>query len=168
MNLCSHMFITPFTCCLYRYTVDMTVGVCSCAFGKDGSPCKHQYVLWAAKKVHCPNFVSVTDSLERQKLAKIAIGETLPLSFYNNLRTASCMVTQITAETQGIAHTDDVLCTEISDLGEQVCEGQEVLGTDPCIELASNLLQNSFEKITQKLLSTNDSNLARAIIKFSK
>ena len=151
--------------------MDRTAGVCSCAVGKDGSPCKHQHVLWAAKKAHCPNFISVTDSVERQKLAKIAIGETLPLSFYSNLRTASCMGTQTTTEAPAVAHADDdfELCTETRDIEGQACEGQEAhIETDPAVESASNLLHKSFEQITQKLHSTNDTNLARAIIKFSK
>ncbi|XP_078663943.1 uncharacterized protein LOC144907042 [Branchiostoma floridae x Branchiostoma belcheri] len=124
------------------YTVDMTVGVCSCPYGKDGSPCKHQYVLWAAKKANCPNFVSVTDSVERQKLAKIAIGKALPLSFYSNLRTASCMVTQTTTETPATVHTHDNvdLCTETNDIEEEACEGLEAhVEPNPAIESASSL-----------------------------
>ena len=68
------------------YTVDMTIGLCSCEVGKDGSPCKHQFMLWAAKKAKCLNFVPVNCPEDRQKLAKIAIGEALPLSYYTSLR----------------------------------------------------------------------------------
>lgn len=147
----------------------MTVGTCSCSVGKDGSPCKHQYVLWAANKSHCPNFVAVTDSVERQKLANIAIGETLPLSLYNNLRTASCIVTPETppATSTSIVHVESV----DMEAQEQACEGQEAhveTDSESCIESASTLLHKSFEQITQKLNSTNDTNLARAIMKFSK
>ena len=64
----------------------MTVGMCSCEVGKDGSPCKHQYVLWSANLAHCLNFVPISQPEERQKWAWIAIGESLPLSRYKNLR----------------------------------------------------------------------------------
>ncbi|XP_078686972.1 uncharacterized protein LOC144919399 [Branchiostoma floridae x Branchiostoma belcheri] len=153
------------------YTVDMTVGTCSCSVGKDGSPCKHQYVLWAANKSHCPNFVAVTDSVERQKLAKIAIGETLPLSFYSNLRTASCIVTPETPPATSTSIVHDHVESVDMEAQEQSCEGQEAhveTDSESCIESASTLLHKSFEQITQKLNSTNDTNLARAIMKFSK
>ena len=64
----------------------MTIGSCSCEVGKDGSPCKHQYMLWAAKRAKCLNFVPVNSPEDRQKLAKIVIGEALPLSYYTSLR----------------------------------------------------------------------------------
>ena len=64
----------------------MTIGSCSCEVGKDGSPCKHQYMLWAAKRAKCLNFVPVNSPEDRQKLAKIAIGEALPLSYYTSLK----------------------------------------------------------------------------------
>ena len=50
--------------------------------GKDGSPCKHQYMLWTAKRAKCFNFVPINSPEDRQKLAKIAIGEALPLPLH--------------------------------------------------------------------------------------
>ena len=64
----------------------MTIGSCSCEIRKDGSPCKHQYMLWTAKRAKCFNFVRINSPEDRQKLAKIAIGEALPLSYYIFLR----------------------------------------------------------------------------------
>ena len=59
----------------------MTIGSSSCEIGKDGSPCKHQYMLWTAKRAKCFNFVPIDSPEDRKKLAKIAIGEALP-EFY--------------------------------------------------------------------------------------
>ncbi|KAK7883018.1 hypothetical protein WMY93_029192 [Mugilogobius chulae] len=69
-----------------RYTVDMVLGCCSCDQGKDGSPCKHQYVLWASNISNNVNFIPVSSPLLRQKLAYIALGKSLPLQHYTTLR----------------------------------------------------------------------------------
>ncbi|XP_078702577.1 uncharacterized protein LOC144928219 [Branchiostoma floridae x Branchiostoma belcheri] len=152
------------------HTVDMTVGVCSCAVGQDGSPCRHQYVLWAAGKAHCVNFVSVTNSEERQKLARVAIGEALPLHFYNSLRTVNQL--QSIPSTSGIVNDNEfptvMVETQVETQVEtHVCEEQE-LADDSCIDRAASLLNESCVRLGDKLKSTNDRNLAAAIIKFSK
>ena len=36
-----------------RYMVDMNSGFCQCKIGYNGSPCKHQYVLWISKLAPC-------------------------------------------------------------------------------------------------------------------
>ena len=32
-----------------KYLVDMNTGFCQCTTGMNGSPCKHQYLLWINK-----------------------------------------------------------------------------------------------------------------------
>lgn len=32
-----------------QYLVDMNTGICQCKIGINGSPCKHQYILWVYK-----------------------------------------------------------------------------------------------------------------------
>ena len=66
--------------------VVMSLGVCSCESGKDGSPCKHQYLLWATNLENCLNFVPVQSPELQQSLALMALGETLPIFQYMNLR----------------------------------------------------------------------------------
>ena len=51
--------------------------------GKSGGPCKHQFLLWW--KVSSPNFLP--DREKRQVLATIAIGDSLPDSYYEDLHT---------------------------------------------------------------------------------
>ena len=72
-----------------RYIVDMSIGVCSCRRGKVGAPCKHQYLIWATNLANCMNFVPISNPDERRKLAEIALGRILPLSYYASLREVS-------------------------------------------------------------------------------
>ena len=67
------------------YTVDMTVGICECFVGRDGSPCAHQYVLWSENVSDSVNFIPYFSKEERQRFARIAMGTALPLSYYENL-----------------------------------------------------------------------------------
>ena len=78
----------------------MSLGVCSCEFGKDGSPCKHQYLLWATKLANCLNFVPVSSPELRQNLALVALGETLPILKYTALRDGSSAVSSNNIEVQ--------------------------------------------------------------------
>ena len=68
------------------YMVDMSIGTCSCERGKDGSPCKHQYLIWVAKLANCLNFVPIGCPELRQSLALVALGRTLPVNKYTLLR----------------------------------------------------------------------------------
>ena len=144
----------------------MSLGVCSCQTGKDGTPCKHQYVLWMANVAHCINFIPVTNPNSRQKLAWIALGKTLPVDSYNSLR--SCDVGGQKELAQG-----DGLPSEASTImGTTHCSTTvEIENPDSpadVIETAEHLLQTSCMQILQKLQTTRDLNLAKGIVKFSK
>ena len=41
------------------YTVDMSIGVCECSVGFDGSPCTHQYLILAENLADSINFVPI-------------------------------------------------------------------------------------------------------------
>lgn len=151
----------------------MTIGTCSCEIGKDGSPCKHQYVLWSANLASCINFVPVSQPTMRQKLAWIAIERSLPLSFYNNLRTPDDTSTPASSEAYMPELSSDERAIQPSNssssLGEELrCEDQHVEIEDPSIDLAVDALNKSCEVIMQKRKSTKDPNLAKGIVKFSK
>ena len=68
-----------------EYLVDMNSGMCQCPIGSNGAACKHQYVLWAKNVANTSNFLPIFDKEERMKFAKMAIGESLALSFYEGL-----------------------------------------------------------------------------------
>ena len=159
---------------IFRYTVDMTTGTCSCENGKDGSPCKHQYVLWSANLASCINFVPVSQPAMRQKLAWIAIERSLPISLYNNLRTPDDSTKPTSGETdmlELLPENEPAIqpSNSLSGVEEELtCEDQQVETEDACIDLAADALSKSCEQIMQKLRSTKDPNLAKGILKFSK
>ena len=154
---------------IFRYTVDMTTGTCSCENGKDGSPCKHQYVLWSANLASCINFVPVSQPAMRQKLAWIATERSLPLSFYNNLRTPDDSTKPTSAETDMLElflENDPAIQPSNSPSRveeELMCEDQQVETEDACIDLAADAPSKSCEQIMQKLRSTKDPGLAKGL-----
>ena len=68
-----------------RYTIDMDLGICDCEVGSDGSPCKHQYLLWTTHKSGNSNFLPYLSAEERKMYSYLAIGETLPDVYYEGL-----------------------------------------------------------------------------------
>lgn len=164
-------FMYPF----FSYTVDMTLGMCSCEVGKDGSLCKHQCILWSANIGHCINFVPVTQPDVRQKLAWIAIGESLPLSHYNTLRPQDSQdnegcealpVSELSNADVQTLQSEDCLAIEIPE--QPMTEDNKNDSQDTCIASAAELLSKSCDRIAEKLRNTRDPNLAKAIIKFSR
>ena len=63
------------------YTVDMTIGVCECVVGFDGSLCTHQYIIWAENLADSLNFVLIFNIKERPRWTRIAFGTALPLTY---------------------------------------------------------------------------------------
>ena len=85
-SLGNDIYIVPSTSIQWKtYLLNMSTGVCSCDTGRDGSPCKHQFLLWSNKISRCCNFLLVFDKHERKKLAFIALGQTMNISYYEGL-----------------------------------------------------------------------------------
>ena len=63
--------------------------MCECFIGCDGSPCPHQFVLWSENTAISVNFISFTSKDEWQRFARIALGTTLPLMFYESLHSSA-------------------------------------------------------------------------------
>ena len=61
----------------------MSVGMCECFIGCDGSPCAHQFVLWSENIADPVEFIPFTSKDERQRFARNALGTALPLKFIN-------------------------------------------------------------------------------------
>ena len=68
-----------------KYMVDMNIGLCECQVGMNGSPCKHQYILWVKNISTCTNFLPLFNVSQRQKFAEIATGQSMSLHFYEGL-----------------------------------------------------------------------------------
>ena len=69
----------------------MSIGVWRCSEG-GGSPFKHQNLIWVNNMVNCLNFASVKKPRMRQKLAFVALGVTLPVSYYTTIRNVDPVV----------------------------------------------------------------------------
>ncbi len=151
----------------------MSIGVCSCVMGRDDSPCKHQYILWASNTAHCVNFVPVSNPQSRQKLACIAMGQTLPITYYTSLRADSNNansnnVHSIEAEDQShqanCAEQPD--CQQISIDDPILIEAEDRLKEEP-IQEGITAVNRACESLVEKLKSTGDRNLAKGIKQFS-
>ena len=81
-----NVFLVPsFTTQGKQYQVDINTGICQCKISMNGSPCKHQYILWAHKLANAVNFLPVFSKEQRQLYAQIAIGMSLSLEYYEGL-----------------------------------------------------------------------------------
>ena len=67
------------------YIVVMNTGFCECKVGKDGSPCKHLYLLLENGCIECTIFLPVFQKELRQKYGLIATGKALPMEYYEGL-----------------------------------------------------------------------------------
>ena len=151
----------------------MSLGVCSCYRGKDGAPCKHQYLIWAANIATCVNFVPISDPDERQKLAAIALGGSLPLSYYTSLRGQRNEThddvdggdLQQTAD-----HADEIQMTT-SQLNLTTHSRDASDGGDKATLVVGNAVssvQNACSVLTEMLQSSQDAKLCEAALRFSE
>ena len=62
--------------------------MCECFIGCDGYPCAHQFDLWSENIAISVSFISFTSKDERQRFVGIALGTTLPLTFYESLHSS--------------------------------------------------------------------------------
>lgn len=58
------------------YLVDAAVGLCTCFSGKNGGPCKHQYIVMKTFNITPWNFFPVNDIIMRQEIHQVATGKT--------------------------------------------------------------------------------------------
>ena len=71
-----------------KYLVDMSVGVCSCTAGQDGSPCSHQAAVVRHYGVPSINCIPTLSPQIRQEIATITLGSNAiqNYQFYASLR----------------------------------------------------------------------------------
>ena len=152
--------------------MDMSLEVCSCYRGKDGAPCKHQYLIWAANIASCVNFVPISDADERQKLAAIALGCSLPLSYYTSLRGKRSETHDDVdggVSQQFVANTDEISITT-SQMNLTLNSSNTSDGEDKA-KLVSNAVssvQNACSVLTDMLQSSQDAKISEAALRFSK
>ena len=135
------LYIAPsFTLTETGYMVDMWNGLCSCPMGRDGAPCKHQYAIWINNAHNARNFLPLLDKYERQKYAKIAYGESLPIEFYKGLHD-SCF-SSIEEQNEQRSDSDPVSC-----INAIVSTQHEVLQS----ELSSIVGNSVYEGLQEKV-----------------
>ena len=67
------------------YSVDMSVGFCTCHMGETGGPCKHQEEVIKRFKLPSWNYIPVHDPDMRRLLNKIATGRDVTTSWFQSL-----------------------------------------------------------------------------------
>ena len=75
------------------YSVDMSMGLCSCYVGNTGAPCKHQYAIVKHYNVESLNFVPVSSPMLHNLFYQVATGCTsIPNGWFQSLRAGSSSV----------------------------------------------------------------------------
>ena len=69
------------------YEVNVSIGVCTCERGQDGSPCVHQAAVVLNFGIESLNYIATLSANARLKIATIALGDgaVKQLSFYSSL-----------------------------------------------------------------------------------
>jgi len=144
-----------------KFFVDISIGVCSCDKGQDGSPCKHQYLIWAAKLTNSLNFAPVESPELRQKLAMIALGSMQPVSKYTSLR-GNLSIQESSVAVKTVAITSEPQMPE-NDIRPQLDTEQPGVS----IGKAREWIQEACELLVNKLESSQDTKLAEGALKFA-
>ena len=122
-------------------------------------------------RLHKRNFIPVSNPHERQKLAWLAIGKTLPVACYKPLRSSDAGQTSRTDGSNGFV-TEASTSMETAQQGPNCCTAEPIQSNDDdeddSTANAEQLLRNSCEQIIQKLQSSRDLNLAKGVIRFAK
>ena len=70
-----------------KYLVDMNLGVCQCAQGSTGAPCKHQFLLWSRGfSSSSENYIPVYSAALKKQYADLAVNGSALIEFYEGIR----------------------------------------------------------------------------------
>ena len=102
------------TCDKY-YSVDISIGVCTCERGQDGSPCVHQAATVLYYGEESINYIATLSAKARLKLATIALGNNAikQVSFYSSLHQQA--IEEDINQTEANNHSSDTLGFEGSE-----------------------------------------------------
>lgn len=79
------LYVVPsFTNPELSYLVDMNIGLCACEVGQNGTPRKHQYIIWT-RIGKSQNFIPYLDTENRKQCSYIAIGKVLEDELYESI-----------------------------------------------------------------------------------
>eukprot|EP00112_Aurelia_sp_Birch-Aquarium-sp1_P025484 Seg8481.1 transcript_id=Seg8481.1/GoldUCD/mRNA.D3Y31 product="hypothetical protein" protein_id=Seg8481.1/GoldUCD/D3Y31 len=150
-----------------KYVVDMNSGFCECQTGVNGSPCKHQYILWCKKVATCLNFLPIFSQEQRQKYAEIAIGSSMPLHYYEGLHDRILEVSKIPAIISPSKYPEIEAHHTVADEEREVMRDRSNLPDLISIEEAEKSISDAVTSLKEKL-TCNDQNFLRGVVKFSQ
>nr|XP_047134882.1 uncharacterized protein LOC124812379 [Hydra vulgaris] len=129
-----------------NYTVDMNIGICECHVGKNGAPCKHQFVLWSNGIANSLNFMPIFNIDQRKYLAEIAL----------ELNKSSSIVAN-SGEATTICEKDDALRKEALQALSSSFETlrSKITIGDKSLLLGIKKFNERGEKMSSSLLATN-------------
>lgn len=146
------------------YVVDMSVGVCTCKRGIDGSPCSHQAAIAIHYNIASINCIPTLAANVRQIYAQIALGEKAEknLAFYANvhdaeLSTSSPKETDMFFDTLAMdliragARSDDIADKSSTD-GVSPIDKQKIKETCLAIDKLAEDLKGKLEEANGQLL----------------
>lgn len=144
--------------------LDMSTGICACQIGRDGSPCKHQFILWSNQLSESRNFLPYFNSEERQKYAVIATGSALDISYYEGLHDSSLAVTSSSSEVRSQRESLSSPRFQSQTFDSSSSEAEPSMRV---VTHAQEKLQGAFDYL-HNILSTGDNSVINGEIKFSE
>ena len=164
------------------YLVDMTTGLCQCRIGQDGSPCKHQYILWENRICGSPNFVPFHSAKDRMHFAKLATQSNLEPEMYEGVHDRVLNIERFEACQSAHSASSDMDVEPIqeepqdhsdSSLEHKREEARECLHRTMdhlagLIDSADPSLLKGLVVFSEKVSSMNTSQLASTLHKFGK
>ena len=158
-----------------KYLVDMNLGVCQCAQGSTGAPCKHQFLLWSrAFSSSSENYIPVYSAALTKQYADLAVNGSAPIEFYDGIRERilpSCHVERhgnndvnnyLTDE-----HVDEPSSSSILASDADVDDHAPIPSSPQNLEEADKALESSFTYLRSTLL-LRDPSLLSGYIKWSR
>ena len=158
-----------------KYLVDMNLGVCQCAQGSTGAPCKHQFLLWSRGfSSSSENYIPVYSAALKKQYADLAVNGSAPIEFYEGNRERilpSCHVERhgnndvnncLTNE-----HVDEPSSSSILASDADVDDHAPIPSSPQNLEEADKVLESSFTYLRFTLL-LRDPSLLSGYIKWSR
>uniref|UniRef100_A0A7M5V903 SWIM-type domain-containing protein n=1 Tax=Clytia hemisphaerica TaxID=252671 RepID=A0A7M5V903_9CNID len=135
----------------------------TCEVGLDGSVCKHQYVVWSHKLGKGRNFLPYLNAEERKGYAYIAIGKSLPDSYYEGIHSDNTQ--QANNQADSYTTNDEVAIEKIIIQDQSEFQRNRIEQTS-AEECRSNLRKTKKYLITKIDSRENDQSLLNGIMTF--
>ena len=139
------------TACGEYYSVNTTIGFCTCPNGTNGSPCVHQAAVVIKFEQYGLNYVCSTSSSARKILAQIALGESAitDSGFYSSLHQESL---------------EEKCCSSRNDTQDQTnMKFENTVGTSPLLWGEAHHTENNNQDVSYLLPTFNKEQTCKRI-----